>query len=279
MKHLVYILSFFFLGALFFMTGCQNQAKEQGVETQDSTVVEDSLVSDSLCPMIGSNFATEIFEDFFYEFVRNPNVQLHRIIFPLKWTNNGEERIIERKDWQYDPFYSKKDYYSLLCDEHTLEQEQQIDTVSRKVTYQLIDIAQGTIRSYRFEIFESRWVLVSVDESSWKGTENAEFLDFYQSFVADDSFQFAHVSNPFRFTSYDFDSDEELVGTLDAIQWPEFRPDLSDKVLTQIIFGDTRLKGKERIIRMTATGDGGMNVLLHFHIKRGKWMLVEQNNQ
>lgn len=280
MKHLFYLLLILCSGSVLVLSGCRNKTENADIEATDSLVTDTlSETLDSLSPIIGGHFATEIFSDFFDEFVHNKNVQLHRIKFPLQWTAQQETRLIEKKDWQYDALYSNNDYYTLIYDAKSFEQEQEIDTVSKVVTYQVFNLREGNVRNYRFEILEARWVLTSVDERSWKETDNADFLDFYQSFVSNNRYQFAHIANPFFFTSYDFDTDEELSGTLDAIQWPEFRPELSKEWLTNIVYGNARLQGNQRIIRMIAPGDGGMNVVLRFKNKGGKWLLYEQNNQ
>ena len=83
-------------------------------------VKEESAPLDSLSKMISQapmpKAADELFEDFFFNYAANVEVQRARTIFPMVYEDNGLEVLIEsKKEWKRESFFMADGYYTILC--------------------------------------------------------------------------------------------------------------------------------------------------------------------
>ncbi len=256
------------------LTGCQEKSREEN----SSNAIDEEVLSDTLLTEeepeaeFPPSSADVLFDDFIYDFMRIKNFQMQRIKFPIDNFVDGENKPIAEKAWKFDPLYANKEVYTMLFDnEKSIGKEK--DTAVHQVTVEWIYLKNDRIKQYYFVKNKGKWMLDHLDTHAISQNPNSDFLHFYGRFATDTVFQSQHVSRLITFKTYDSDSYQEIEGVLDAAQWPDFRPDMPQEVITNINYGQTYTLNKERIM-VIAGLSSGMSCTLHFKKSGGKWKLA-----
>ncbi|MCF0186303.1 MAG: DUF4348 domain-containing protein, partial [Bacteroidaceae bacterium] len=163
-----------------------------GKQTQEDTiqtVVQDSTESDTLnlaeAEEVLPPRADELFDDFIYDFSADSGVQRARTYFPFPYTTDGEQVTIKKKEWQHDPLFSNRDFYTVIFNDES-EMELEKDTSLTQVRLEFLDLTKQRAKRYQFKRYQGVgvWCLYGVTEEPMNADLDAvEFLDFYQKFV------------------------------------------------------------------------------------------------
>lgn len=267
---------------LSFFAGCKSKQetpteeyiKMDSVASAD-TVASDSLAADTLQAPPPKK-ADELFDDFVYAFMKNRRFQRHRILFPLPYAEDGQQRNLTRQMWKHDPMFSNREVYTLIFDSKKGMRVAK-DTSLRHVVVEELDLEDLRVKSYSFERKESEWQLVRLDHDAMEKSVNSEFYNFYHRFSTDTDFQQQHIANPLEFSTIDEETYETVAGFISPDQWTDFAPELPTTKLTNILYGQTFLNSKMRVLTITSLS-GGMNSSLTFKKVSGKWMLTKLEN-
>ena len=266
------------------MASCQGGKKKAGpfetlTEQIDSlTMVPDSVqdtlvVAEEEVPAS----ADESFADFFYNFASEPKFQKSRVVFPFSFYKGEEVVRIQRKEWKYDPLFSKEQAYTVLFDsEEDMEVEK--DTSLRSVQVDWIYLHEGKIKRYYFERKRSSWFLeaINIERLAQEEDGKEDFFAFYKKFSCDSVFQSERLSSPLAFVTVDPEDEFQILETtLDEGQWFAFRPPMMKERLTNVHYGQPEQKNADRKIMEFKGFGNGFNNTLHFSRRNGLWRLVK----
>ena len=218
--------------------------------------------------------ADELFDDFFFNFAGNRKLQRERIQFPLPVVTGGKTTAIARNQWQTDHFFMNQDFYTLIFDS---QKQMQIvkDTSVSHVVVEKIKLSRKQIKEYVFDRINGQWFMTSINNSGVYQNQNASFLDFYQKFVTDSTFQVQSVNDPLKFTGPDPETD---MGNVDGILAPEqfasFGPELPHDEIYNIIYGQKYVRSDQKIFVIRGISNG-LETELTFKRIGGKWKLVK----
>ena len=142
------------LCCLIMTTGCMERTSGAADSLDADTVEvvkEESAPLDSLSKMISQapmpKAADELFEDFFFNYAANVEVQRARTIFPMVYEDNGLEVLIESKqDWKRESFFMADGYYTILCQDQK-QLKMLGDTATSEVTVMALLSHQGKVVS------------------------------------------------------------------------------------------------------------------------------------
>lgn len=230
----------------------------------------------SIDPEMRPMQADNSFEDFIYEFTSDREFQLKRIVFPLTVYNEDKPMHVDKATWKHDELFTKLSFYSLIFDsEEEMEKEGDISLKSVKVEFYYPK--NHMQKRYYFERVKGIWLLEAIhDHTMERVGKEEDFLDFYEQFVTDSSFQEQRVVDPLPFIAPDPDDEFSIIeSNIDAEQWAAFRPELSPEYITNINYGQAnRQTSNTKILFLKGNGNGFLNVL-HFERKQGEWKLVK----
>lgn len=240
----------------------------------DSSVVAETITDtiENLPPAA----ADGLFDDFIYNFMRVHKFQFSRIQFPLPVYTDGKRTDLTRDMWKFDPIYAGRDIYTMIFDSPRSQQIEK-DTTLNHVVVEWIYLKRSRVKQYIFDKLRGQWILTAISEHVFSQNPNNDFYTFYQNFASDEDFQKAHITNPFRFRTYDYDAFQEIDGVLDVEQWPDYRPELPDGRITNIIYGKINTNSKYRALVISSMSSG-MNCTLVFRRNGRNWMLTEMEN-
>ena len=260
------------------LVGCRKAVpSDPQPQTEDSLemTVLDSLPADTT-NITPPKKADGLFDDFVFSFMKNPKFQLSRICFPLPEYDDGKCHEVSLKAWHYDPMYLKQDFYTVLFDsEHSMKAEK--DTSLDSVVVEWVYLKQNKVKQYVFERMAGVWHLTKIVRHSLSANVNSDFYRFYARFSSDQHYQMAHVSDPLPFKTYDEDNFRPIEGVLGVEQWPDFRPELPNGMITNINYGQHYANSKRRVM-VIATPSGGMGCRLVFERGKRGWNLVKYVN-
>lgn len=274
-----FALSLIALILLMHMGACRNDQPVPGPAISQSD--SDSIASaDTTAATATENLppaaADGLFDDFIYNFMRVRKFQLSRIQFPLPVYTDGKRTDLQQDAWKFDPIYAGSDIYTMIFDSPRALQAEK-DTTLHSAIVEWVYLKRSRVKQYIFEKSRGQWMLTSINEHAFSHNPNSDFYTFYQRFAADGGFQKKHITNPFKFRTYDYDSFQEIDGLLDIEQWEDYRPELPDGKITNIIYGKTDVRSKYRALVISSLSSG-MNCTLIFRFQGGNWMLTEMEN-
>lgn len=265
-------------------TGCTDKKEAKSdtlaviTDTIDTTSVDslEEIIAETPMPKA----ADELFDDFFFNFASNKQLQRNRIVFPLTVKTGEESRQVQRQEWKMEKFFRTQGYFTLIFD-NTKQMKLVKDTSINKVTVEKIRLGNGTVEQFQFERKNGQWVLAEIDNISYANTGNASFLTFLDKFLSDESSQQQSIENPLPYYGPDPQGEEEnkCVNTeIAASEWRDFLPELPTEVLYNIDYGQTNASSNQKILMFKGIANG-LETQLVFK-KNGKdWRLVKLNAQ
>ncbi len=222
--------------------------------------------------------ADELFDDFFYYYAGNSSLQQRRTLFPLEVTDaDGKKSVVEDSSWTTDRFFMEQGQYVRIFD--TQEQlDLPGDTTVDNVVVEQIFFETDSVRQYLFLRNEGRWQLTAIKPQARKRHPTAQFLHFYHSVATDSAFQQKSLNKEIAFTGPDPDDDFAMMeGFITPDSWEAFAPELPRDSIYNIVYGPQNTWTKEKTFVICGIANG-METVLTFQQKRGKWKLVRIEN-
>ena len=173
-------------------------------------------------------------------------------------------------------------YSEMLCgvtnDEHIFDNRKQMklvkDTSINNVVVEKIYLKKKKVKQYIFNRINGQWMLVEVNTGAMYQNNNASFLNFYQKFATDSTYQAHHLNSPIHFNGPDPDDDfSTMSGDILPETWPAFAPELPSGFIYNIMYGQKYTQSNQKILVMRGIANG-MEMELTF-VRRGKkWLLT-----
>lgn len=256
-------------------TGCADK-KASGA---DSTMTDstDTTAADTLEQLITEQpmpkAADELFDDFIFNFAANKKLQMKRIKFPLKVVNGKTEKLLEKGQWKMEHFFMNQGYYTLIFDNRK-QMKLVKDTSINNVVVEKIYLKKKKVKQYIFNRINGQWMLVEVNTGAMYQNNNASFLNFYQKFATDSTYQAHHLNSPIHFNGPDPDDDfSTMSGDILPETWLAFAPELPSGFIYNIMYGQKYTQSNQKILVMRGIANG-MEMELTF-VRRGKkWLLT-----
>lgn len=271
MRNFIYCLAII---GLFAACRAERKSDPPTSATDSVAAAADTTMADSV--PAPPEAADGLFDDFIYSFMRSPRFQSERTDFPLSNVVDGVNHPIARKDWKFDPLYIKQDVYTMIFD-NARSVNAGKDTTLHHVVVEWVYLDKKRVKQYLFDKVKGCWRLVGLDTHELSKNANSDFYDFYRRFSSDTGFQETHIANPFHFKTYDYDQFQNIEGLLDVNQWPDYRPELPARVITNINYGQNYGDGRRRVL-MICSPSGGMGCSLTFARSGKSWKLERLEN-
>lgn len=252
---------------------------EESDLTNDTTLTDgnDTTSTEPTIEVIPTKRADELFDDFAFAFMQNRYFQKQRTDFPLPYEVDGEQRTINRNEWEYDRMYSQYELYTLIFDNVRGEQAAK-DTTLRQVTVEELDLAARHTRSYDFRRRDGEWRLTALCEGPMGQSANSDFYNFYHHFATDEEYQKEHIHTPLEFCTFDDDAFEMVEGIITPDQFADFAPELPKNKITNILYGQSLDNSHVRVLSLRALA-GGMECTMTFKKgDDGEWRLTRLEN-
>lgn len=257
-------------------TGCTEKkvpgTDSTSADTVDTTSIDtlEQLITEQPMPKA----ADELFDDFIFNFAANKKLQLERIVFPLKVTNNSKEKAINKQQWKMEHFFMNQGYYTLIFD-NKRQMNLVKDTSINHVVVEKIYLKKKKVKQYVFNRINGQWMLVEINTGAMYQNNNASFLNFYQKFATDSTFQANHLNNPIHFSGPDPDDDfSTMNGDIAPETWPAFAPELPSGFIYNIMYGQKYTQSNQKILVMRGIANG-MEMELTFARKGKQWKLTK----
>lgn len=273
-----YFLAFFaILLMTFSCTGNKsNQAEEVPADSvADSTDTTDidtleMLITETPMPRA----ADAMFDDFLFNFLANKKLQKERVVFPLRVTENGTTTKIEANDWKMEHLFMRQGYYTLLFNNDKQMQLMKDTAVSEAVVEKIL-LAKNQVKNYCFQRIKGAWLLREIKVTPLQSDANASFLSFYKRFVTDTTFQIKSISETVDFVGPDPDDDFNMMeGLITPDTWEAFAPQLPSKTIYNIIYGEPKSVGNEKIFILRGISNG-QEMELRFQKVGSRWLLMK----
>lgn len=278
----------------FLIVSCNNKKPDRGTVSETTTEQdspnydEDEFLGESLSEEEAERSdeklmrnVDEFFGDFIFLFVNNHKLQKSRIDFPLPSVKiiNGKPDTtwFEQKQWIHDRIFPDPEYYTVLFNNQD-QMELENSTHHQKIDVEQIYLNERYIKNYHFIKEQGIWRLAGLSYTSFLRSGMESFLDFYHDFVSDDQFQQKSVADPLNYITTDPEDDFSTIeGTLSSEQWMAFRPELPQKMITNICYGQ-KFDDPSKMIFVKRGFSSGMMNILTFTRKNGKWKLIAYEN-
>lgn len=303
MKRFVIISTLLYFMSLLFV-GCDYSRNikvansNEGLDDKNDSVEEEET-TDELKLFVESPLpkaADDLFDDFFFNFISNPQFQSSRVVFPLKIKGDEETKSLNLSQWKEHNVFVALDFYTTIY-ERDDELEIMKDTSLHTVNVEWIYLREQRVEKYEFCKIEGLWKLCSLEKQSMQNIPNSNFLDFYSRFSSDSTFQREHLSDPVQMnmsengesivmdidSEYDTENDDDDVEELEddsadklsADDWFEFVKEMPfpRDILVNIEYGQSYFSENVKHILVQGISNG-MFVRYTFQ-KHGEWRLVE----
>ena len=279
-KGIIYMRTFFCLSVLLWLCISCHDGKPVASDTEHHDTIPTG--ADSVPQRAEDSIpeppraADGLFDDFIYSFMRNPRFQMARTDFPLPNIVDGTNHPIPRSSWQFDRLYSKQDVYTIIFDNaKSIKAEK--DTSLHRVVVESVYLDQKRIKQYLFHKINGLWRLTGLNTHRMSKNINSDFYEFYRQFSSSPRFQSLHITDPFKFKTYDSDNFQTIEGLLDVSQWPDYRPSLPKGTITNINYGQSYGNARRRVL-MLCSPSGGMGCSLTFIRSGNTWLLEQLEN-
>ncbi len=248
-------------------------------DTQDSTWVPDTLMSDSLAEVeeemdeaVEENRVDGSFDDFIFTFTRLPHLQVQRTDMPLPFTRaDGTETTVRDRRAVGSFDFLGGDFYTVFYGSMR-ELEAEHDETDSLVLVDKVDLGAQSIRTYTFERVAGKWRLTHMADHAFGHDVLSDFYRFYAQFSTDSIFQ-AHSLAPLLHVSIHDTEDELSVidGTIDASQWTSFCPEVPSGIISNIRYSQHYTP--QRIVMQKCGMGTGLQEVFVFHHDGMGWRL------
>lgn len=260
-----------------------SEAENQTTDRADTASLAESESSASLTVSNGltPKNVDEFFGDFIFSFIQDKHLQKERVRFPLKVCRyvNGKQVVsqIEKKAWKHDSVFVTTEFYTVLFNnEEQMELENSTET--EIVDIEKIDLTNGFVKVFHFEKENGLWMLCGQQEKNYKDSPLADFLNFYKKFAGDSLAQREAIADEIRFVTADPENDFGTIeGTLSVDQWFAFKPDLPDREITNIRYGQSYPNPNQIVFVKRGISNEMLDVLT-FTKNNGHWKFVSYEN-
>lgn len=272
--------------SVFLLGGCKNAAPHYLANNEDTDEEASEAMSPDQLELVEEEDQTllvsedplpatvdELFDDFFFNFATNRQLQMERIQFPLIVNSGAKKDTLERDDWQMEHFFMHEGEYTLIFDSQE-QMEQVKDTALNDAIVEKIFLENEYIRQYIFSRRQGKWMLCEVRNQTLPRNPNASFIDFYHHFVTDSVFQVESLSDEIAFAGPDPDDDfTQMEGVITPDSWEAFAPELPQRMLFNIVYGRQDSTANEKILVLRGIANGE-ELELTFHRNHGRWRLT-----
>ena len=218
--------------------------------------------------------ADELFDDFVFNFAANRKLQMERILFPLRMVTGDKVESVDRSKWKMERFFMRQGYYTEIFDNER-HMEVVKDTSVSKAVVEKIFFDSQTVSQYHFRRLQGAWMLVEVSTIPFSQSSNASFLPFYQQFASSSEFQLKHLGSTVKFVGPDPDDDfATMEGEITPDTWEAFAPQLPQKMIYNIIYGDPHKEGNSKLFVLRGIANG-LELEMTFHRSNGNWKLTK----
>ena len=276
-----YWVAFFCLTLLVACGGNKTNTTEEEIPADTTMSAADSIAADEAANDPLANLplpkaADELFDDFLYNFAASRKLQMERVMFPLKKVNGNKVEKIDRDHWRMERYFMRQQYYTLLFDSEK-HMEVVKDTSVNHAVVEMIYFNTGAVVQHIFDRLRGAWMLTSVNTIPINGSNNASFLEFYSHFSTDKEFQEESLSETIQFEGPDPDDDfARMEGVITPDTWEAFAPELPQKMIYNIIYGQPRPEGNRKVFVLRGIANG-MEVEMTFVRKNDTWKLTKLN--
>ena len=276
-----YWVAFFCLTLLVACGGNKTNTTEEEIPADTTMSAADSIAADEAANDPLANLplpkaADELFDDFLYNFAASRKLQMERVMFPLKKVNGNKVEKIDRDHWRMERYFMRQQYYTLLFDSEK-HMEVVKDTSVNHAVVEMIYFNTGAVVQHIFDRLRGAWMLTSINTIPISGSNNASFLKFYSHFSTDKEFQEESLSETIQFEGPDPDDDfARMEGVITPDTWEAFAPELPQKMIYNIIYGQPRPEGNRKVFVLRGIANG-MEVEMTFVRKNDTWKLTKLN--
>lgn len=274
-----YWVAFFCLTLLVACGGNKTNTTEEEIPADTTMSAADSIAADEAANDPLANLplpkaADELFDDFLYNFAASRKLQMERVMFPLKKVNGNKVEKIDRDHWRMERYFMRQQYYTLLFDSEK-HMEVVKDTSVNHAVVEMIYFNTGAVVQHIFDRLRGAWMLTSINTIS--GSNNASFLEFYSRFSTEKEFQEESLSETIQFEGPDPDDDfARMEGVITPDTWEAFAPELPQKMIYNIIYGQPRPEGNRKVFVLRGIANG-MELEMTFVRKNDTWKLTKLN--
>ena len=269
-----------FFACVLLMFSCTGKQAQQVKESLTDSVADtvDSVPMDTLEQLLSEiptpKAMDEFFDDFLFNFAANKKLQKARIIFPLTVHKADKDEQIEKNKWQMERFFMRQGYYTLFFDNDEQMQLSKDTSINQAIVERIL-LKKNEVKDYVFNRIRGAWMLREIRETSIAENINASFLAFYQKFVSDKAFQVKSLNSMVKFVGPDPDDDFSLMeGVITPDTWEAFAPELPKKTIYNIIYGEPKSVGSEKIFILRGIANG-MELELRFRKVGERWLLMK----
>jgi hypothetical protein len=276
-----YWVAFFCLTLLVACGGNKTNTTEEEIPADTTMSAADSIAADEAANDPLANLplpkaADELFDDFLYNFAASRKLQMERVMFPLKKVNGNKVEKIDRAHWRMERYFMRQQYYTLLFDSEK-HMEVVKDTSVNHAVVEMIYFNTGAVVQHIFDRLRGAWMLTSINTIPISGSNNASFLEFYSHFSTDKEFQEESLSETIQFEGPDPDDDfARMEGVITPDTWEAFAPELPQKMIYNIIYGQPRPEGNRKVFVLRGIANG-MELEMTFVRKNDTWKLTKLN--
>ncbi len=276
-----YWVAFFCLTLLVACGGNKTNTTEEEIPADTTMSAADSIAADEAANDPLANLplpkaADELFDDFLYNFAASRKLQMERVMFPLKKVNGNKVEKIDRDHWRMERYFMRQQYYTLLFDSEK-HMEVVKDTSVNHAVVEMIYFNTGAVVQHIFDRLRGAWMLTSVNTIPISGSNNASFLEFYSRFSTEKEFQEESLSETIQFEGPDPDDDfARMEGVITPDTWEAFAPELPQKMIYNIIYGQPRPEGNRKVFVLRGIANG-MELEMTFVRKNDTWKLTKLN--
>lgn len=276
-----YWVAFFCLTLLVACGGNKTNTTEEEIPADTTMSAADSIAADEAANDPLANLplpkaADELFDDFLYNFAASRKLQMERVMFPLKKVNGNKVEKIDRDHWRMERYFMRQQYYTLLFDSEK-HMEVVKDTSVNHAVVEMIYFNTGAVVQHIFDRLRGAWMLTSINTIPISGSNNASFLEFYSRFSTEKEFQEESLSETIQFEGPDPDDDfARMEGVITPDTWEAFAPELPQKMIYNIIYGQPRPEGNRKVFVLRGIANG-MEVEMTFVRKNDTWKLTKLN--
>ncbi len=256
-----YWVAFFCLTLLVACGGNKTNTTEEDIPADTTMSAADSIAADEAANDPLANLplpkaADELFDDFLYNFAASRKLQMERVMFPLKKVNGNKVEKIDRDHWRMERYFMRQQYYTLLFDSEK-HMEVVKDTSVNHAVVEMIYFNTGAVVQHIFDRLRGAWMLTSVNTIPISGSNNASFLEFYSRFSTEKEFQEESLSETIQFEGPDPDDDfARMEGVITPDTWEAFAPELPQKMIYNIIYGQPRPEGNRKVFVLRGSANG-----------------------